>query len=86
MKISNRSVNKCGRESLLFRLWLPHLFFILEEYQIWRGVEGFRETEEKKNRIVKYTEEKRGEAERSFGDLAWKMVQDTEGVLLAGEI
>ncbi|MCB5877115.1 hypothetical protein NE647_01600 [Blautia coccoides] len=60
MKISNRSVNKCGRESLLFRLWLPHLFFILEEYQIWRGFEGFRETEEKKNRIVKYAEEKRG--------------------------
>ena len=58
MKISNRSVNKCGRESLLFRLWLPHLFFILEEYQIWRGFEGFRETEEKKNRIVKYAEEK----------------------------
>jgi len=35
-------------------------FFILGEYQIWRGFEGFRETEEKKNRIVKYAEEKRG--------------------------
>lgn len=29
---------------------------------------------------------KKGEAERSFGDLAGKMVQDTEGVLLAGGI